>query len=64
MIIIRSAQLTKALNESGLPYGGINMIFAGDFVQMPPVFGAPLYSGTVSNQLMSCMTVQGQQAAI
>ena len=31
---------------------------------MPPVFGAPLYSGTVGTQLMSRMTVQGQQAAI
>ena len=25
------------------------MIFSGDFVQMPPVFGSPLYSGTVDN---------------
>src|ERR1700733_11807065 len=30
-----------------LPYGGINMIFSGDFAQLPPVFGSPLYSGTV-----------------
>ena len=28
------------------------------------VFGSPLYSGTVGTQLMSCMTVQGQEAAI
>ena len=40
------------------------MTFAGDFTQMPPVFGAPLYSGSVGTQLISCMTVQGQQAAI
>jgi hypothetical protein len=59
-----STQLAKALNESVLPYGGINMIFAGDFAQMPPRFGSPLYSGSVGTQLMSCMTVQGQQAAI
>jgi hypothetical protein len=59
-----SSQLAKALNESGLPYGGINMMFAGDFAQMPPIFGTPLYSGTVGTQLMSCMTVQGQQATI
>ena len=31
---------------------------------MPPVFGSPLYSGTVGTQLMSRMTVQGQEAAI
>src|ERR1700733_502871 len=40
------------------------MIFSGDFAQMPPVFGSPLYSGTVGTQLMSRMTVQGQEAAI
>ena len=33
-----SSQLAKALKESGLPYGGINMIFAGEFAQVPPVF--------------------------
>jgi len=59
-----SSQLAKALNEFGLPYGGINMIFSGDFAQLPLVFGSPLYSGTVGTQLMSCMTVQGQEAAI
>src|ERR1700692_3155533 len=59
-----SSQLAKATNEFDLPYGGINMIFSGDFAQLPPVFGSPLYSGTVGTQLMSCMTVQGQEAAI
>src|ERR1700728_2111418 len=53
-----SSQLAKGLNEFDLPYGGINMIFSGDFAQLPPVFGSPLYSGTVGTQLMSCMTVQ------
>jgi PIF1-like helicase len=59
-----SAQLAKALNEFDLPYGGINMIFSGDFAQLPPVFGSALYSGTVGTQLMSRMMVQGQKAAI
>src|SRR5882762_5354461 len=52
------------MNEFELPYGGMNMIFSGDFAQLPPVFGSPLYSGTVGTQLMSHMTVQGQEAAI
>src|ERR1700722_14160865 len=43
-----SSQLAKGLNEFGMPYGGINMIFAGDFAQLPPVFGSPLYSGSVA----------------
>ena len=59
-----SSQLAKALNEFELPYGGMNMIFSGDFAQLPPVFGSPLYSGTVGTQLISCITVQGQEAAI
>ena len=58
-----NSQLAKALNEFELPYGGMNMIFSGDFAQLPPVFGSPLYSGTVGTQLMSHMTVQGQEAA-
>ena len=45
-----SSQLAKGLNEFGLPYGGINMIFAGDFAQLPPVFGSPLYSGSIGTQ--------------
>src|ERR1700692_4604735 len=59
-----SSQLAKGLNEFDLPYGGINMIFSEDFAQLPPVFGSPLYSGTVGTQLISHMTVQGQEAAI
>src|SRR6202167_2696649 len=59
-----SSQLAKVLNLFDMPYGGINMIFSGDFAQMPPVFGSPLYSGTVGTQLMSRMTVQGQEVAI
>lgn len=34
-----SSQFAKTMSEYGLPYGGINMIFAGDFAQMSPVFG-------------------------
>ena len=59
-----SAQLAKASNEFDLPYGAINMIFSGDFAQLPPVFGSPLYSGAVGTQSMSRMTVHGQKAAI
>ena len=30
-----AAQLAKALNNFNEPYGGMNMIFAGDFAQLP-----------------------------
>jgi len=54
----------KQGDDTGVPYGGINMIFSGDFAQLSPVFGSALYSGTVDTQLMSHMTVQDQKAAI
>ncbi|CAF4065605.1 unnamed protein product, partial [Adineta steineri] len=34
--------------ESTIPFGGINMIFLGDFVQYPPVLDRPLYSNILS----------------
>ena len=43
-----SARLQHAKGNSGLsediPFGGVNMIFFGDFGQLRPVGGAPLYS--------------------
>ncbi|KAL1750006.1 hypothetical protein FB107DRAFT_224609, partial [Schizophyllum commune] len=38
-----SAHLAKALGRHELPFGGMNMIFAGDFAQLPPVQGLRLY---------------------
>src|ERR1700690_1057949 len=46
------ARLAKVLNEMEVPFGGLNMIFAGDFGQLPPVIGqehASLYSHTVGS---------------
>jgi hypothetical protein len=59
-----NAQLTKALNVHDLPFGGINMILAGDFAQLPPVGGAPLYSGMVGTQVDSGVKPLYQEAAI
>ena len=39
------------------PFGGLNMIFAGDFAQLKPVFGYPLYSHTVGTSVDASMTV-------
>jgi hypothetical protein len=45
-----SAQLCKVMDESTLPFGGLNMLFAGDFSQLPPPVGGEnvsLYSRIV-----------------
>src|ERR1700721_3585160 len=42
----------------------MNMIFAGDFGQLPPVGGASLYSGTVGTQVDSALKPHYQEASI
>ncbi|KAF8713523.1 hypothetical protein AX14_012976 [Amanita brunnescens Koide BX004] len=45
-----SAQLCKVMNEHTIPFGGLNMLFAGDFAQLPPPIGGEnvaLYSRIV-----------------
>ena len=59
-----SAKLAKALNVYDLPFGGLNITFAGDFAQLPPVGGAPLYSGTIGTQIHSGQTLHAQEFAI
>jgi hypothetical protein len=59
-----SAQLSKAKNVADLPFGGINMIFAGDFAQLAPVGGYSLYQKTVGTSVNAGQTLKGQQAAI
>jgi ATP-dependent DNA helicase PIF1 len=45
-----SAKLALALSMPHLPFGGMNMIFAGDFGQLPPAIGGEsvaLYSHSI-----------------
>ena len=51
-----STQLCKIMNKPDIPFGGINMIFAGDFAQLPPPMGAEnvsLYSRTIGKHSTS-----------
>ena len=59
-----SASLAKARNMTEILFGGLNMIFAGDFAQLKPVFGSPLYSQTVGRSIDAEMSVRSQQSAI
>jgi hypothetical protein len=58
------SQLAKALGVYDLPFGGMNVIFAGDFAQLPPVGGSSLFSGFVGTQEYSSTYISGQEAAI
>jgi Helitron helicase-like domain at N-terminus/PIF1-like helicase len=59
-----SAQLCKARNVTDIPFGGVNMIFAGDFAQLAPVGGQSLYQNNVGTSIDASQTLKGQQAAI
>jgi hypothetical protein len=61
-----SARLAKALGEPNEPFGGMNMIFAGDFAQLPPVGGQPLFAPewSVSSVRHSKMSVSDQKNTI
>ena len=59
-----SLRLSKILNVSDLPFGGMNMVFAGDFAQLPPAIGqenAALYSRTVGTKSTS---LRDQESAV
>ena len=59
-----SERLAKVMNNTEDPFGGMNMIFAGDFAQLPPAIGqehASLYSRTVGSNPRS---LREQEAAI
>ena len=59
-----SAQLAKARNCINSPFGGLNMIFAGDFAQLKPVMGHALYNETVGTIINSAQTQRSQESAI
>jgi hypothetical protein len=59
-----NARLACVMNDLDSPFGGLNMIFAGDFTQLPPVIGqehVSLYSRTVG---MNATSLHDQEAAI
>ena len=62
-----SAQMAKASNQYNTPFGGKNVILAGDFAQLPPVAGkeaSSLYSGHIGTQINSHLQAYQQESAI
>ena len=56
--------MIQITGDVDFPFGGLNMIFTGDFAQLPPIIGrenATLYSRTVGAHLNIC---REQEAAI
>ena len=47
-----NAQLAKVFDQADIPFGGLNMVFSGDFAQLPPAVGGEhvsLYSRTIGS---------------
>ncbi|KAJ7342314.1 hypothetical protein DFH08DRAFT_704057 [Mycena albidolilacea] len=62
-----SARLALARNEPDLPFGGINIIVAGDFAQLPPVGSPSLFCGDrlqVPDAIQPKITIGKQKNAI
>ena len=59
-----SLRLAGIFNVHDMPFGGVNIILAGDFAQLPPTNGNPLYSNTVSKGQDTSMSVFEQESFI
>ena len=59
------AKMCAALRNDGTPFGGINIICAGDFAQLPPATkGYPLYAHNVGSVIHRTHSHEQQQASI
>ena len=61
------AQLAKAINEPDEQFGGMNIIFAGNFAQLPSAIGKEatlLYSRSIGGKGLSETSFIGQESAI
>jgi hypothetical protein len=59
-----SARCCEALGVYEKPFGGLNVIFAGDFAQLPPARERPLYSRTVPLKQSAKQTLMQQERTI
>ena len=59
-----SARLAQISGMHDVPFGGMNVILAGDFAQLSPDFGSPLYDGNVARYVNAKMSVREQETVI
>ena len=62
-----SARLAHVMNNLDTPFGRLNMIFAGEFTQLPPVIGqehASLYSHMIGRNTTSLCNQLGKPCGI
>lgn len=59
-----SARLAQITGVHDAPFGGMNVILAGDFAQLPPVFGSNLYDGKIENFVNARMSIRDQETVI
>ncbi len=59
-----SARLAMCTNNADLMFGGMNMIFAGDFAQLPPVIGSENAALYRLDNGMYATNKKGQEAAL
>jgi len=59
-----SARLAQITGMHDTPFSGMNIILAGDFAQLSPIMGSPLYDGNVERYVNSRMSVRSQETVI
>ena len=59
-----SKHLSLATGAQDIPFGGINVIFAGDFAQLPPIMAPALYDGATGVNKTAGSSLYKQECAI
>lgn len=58
------ARMAEAREKDDEPFGGVNVIIAGDFAQLPPVGGGTLYASHEKSRLHHTSSINTQKALI
>ncbi|KAJ7120560.1 hypothetical protein C8R43DRAFT_900591, partial [Mycena crocata] len=59
-----ATQAAKARNLHEESFGGLNVVVAGDFAQLPPMTGPSLYSGAVNLSVADAGDIRNQNAVL